>query len=225
MLEFPVSTRFAMPGLRPLFAVVLLSTIVASNSAVQVKPDDIDLRYRRSLTETQIEQVSNDLAKDAMLFEHLDRAILWSRLGDLWWKVDAERGRGFLLRAVEDLEAAAAKSTSERLPENDRKQLIKAIGVVMRIVASRDQKLGDRLLASLSTLTTERKENSLSENSSYMADALVQAALQVVSENPARAAQLGSLSLRQGSASQFHSLLIGLRERDSKLADDLLMSH
>ena len=221
MLEFPVLTRFAMQRHRPLLAVVLLSTLVASNSAVQVKPDDIDLRYRRTLNETQIEQVSNELAKDAMLFEHLDRAILWSRLGDLWWKADAERGRGFLLRAIEDLEAAAAKSTSERLPESDRKQLINTIRVVMRIVAARDQKLGDGLLASLSTLTTERKENSLSENSSYMADALVEAALQVVSENPARAAQLGSLSLRQGGGSQFNSLLIGLRERDGKLADAL----
>ncbi|HEX7330987.1 MAG TPA: hypothetical protein VF290_05780 [Pyrinomonadaceae bacterium] len=45
--------------------------------------------------------------------------------------------------------------------------------------------------------------------------------MQVVSEDPARAAQLGSLSLRQGSGWQFNSLLIGLRERDSKLADDL----
>ena len=221
MLAFPVIPRFALPRHRALFAVVLLSTLVASNSAVQVKPDGIDLRYRRSLTETQIEQVSNDLAKDATLFQPLDRAILWSRLGDLWRKADAERGRGFLLRAVEDLEAAAAKSTSERLQENDRKQLINAIGVVMRIIAARDQKLGDRLLASLSTLNIETKETSPSENSSYMADALVEAALQVVSEDPARAAQLGSLSLRQGSPSRFHSLLIGLRERDSKLADDL----
>lgn len=221
MREFPVLRRFAMPRHRPLFAVILLSTFLASNSAAQVKPDVIDLRYRRSLTETQIEQVSNDLAKDATLFQPLDRAILWSRLGDLWWKADAERGRGFLLRAVEDLEAAAAKSTSERMQENDRRQLINTIGVVMRIVAARDQKLGDRLLASLSLLTTETKENSLSKNSSYMADALVEAALQVVSEDPARAAQLGSLSLRHGKANQFHSLLIGLRERDGKLADDL----
>ena len=212
-----------MKSKHPLFAVLILSLIfpsLASITAAQVQTDDkVDLKYRRSLTETQIDQLSNDLSKDATTFQTLDRAVLWSRLGDLWWKTDAERGRGFLLKAVQDIEAAVS-TKSDGQHKNDSGQLISAIRVVTQIVASRDDKLGDRLITSLSAFTKDAKESS-SSDSVYLADALVEAAMQIISDDPARAAQLGSASLRYGDSSKLNLLLIGLRDRNSKLADSL----
>ncbi len=209
----------------PLFAVLLLLlfTSLSPIAAAQTQPDDdIDLRYRKSLTEIQIEQVSNDLAKDATAFLPVERAILWARLGDLWWKTDAERGRGFLVKAVEDVDSATTpKSALNPGQPNDRVQLISAIRVVMRIVGARDNKLSDRLISSLSTLTSETKGQSPSESSSYMADALTEAAVLALPDDPQRAARLGSAALRYGDPNQFNMLLIGLRQRDSKLADSL----
>jgi len=201
---------------------LFLLTSMAAVTVGQVQSkENVDLQYRRTLTETQIEQVSNDLIKDATLFQPVERAILWSRLGELWWKTDAPRARRFLSKAVEDLEAAtAANNTAGGSQATDSAQLIGAIRVALRIIAARDQKLSDRLQPLLTTLA-ENKGNAASSNSNYIADALVEAGMQVVSENPARAAQLGSASLRYGDASKFNLLLIELRERNSKLADDL----
>ena len=211
----------------PLLAVVLfflfiwLASLTASAQALS--NDTVDLRYRQTLTETQIEQVTNDLAKDATVFQPVDGAILLARIGDLWWKTDAQRGRAFLVKAVQEIEtaAAAAKDTSERVTKS--KQLISAIGIAMRIIAARDSKLGDRLITSLSTLTPKANEDPSSANSNFMADALVDAAMQVVSDDPERAAQLGSESLHHGDANKLNLLLISLRERNGKLADNLFM--
>lgn len=210
----------------PLLTVVLFPLFISLASitaAAQAQSDDkLDLRYRLDLTETQIEQVTNDLTKDTTVFQPVERAILWARIGDLWWKTDAQRGRGFLFKAIQDIETAAtaAKDTSEG--GTKPAQLISAIGVAMRIIAPRDSKLGDRLITSLSTLTTEANEDP-SSASNFMADALVDAAIQVVSDDPARAAQLGSASLRYGDANKLNLLLINLRDRNSKLADNLFI--
>ena len=203
----------------PLIAVLLscIAVSLATPVASQVQTDEaVNLRYRRTLTETQIEQVSNDLAKDVITFDAQDRALVWSRLGDLWWKTDRERGRGFLVKAVQEIETAT-KNAADASPNTD---LFKAIGIVSRITAARDQKLTDRLLASLSTLIKEDKASSSNEPS-YLADSLVEGALQIASEDPARAAQLGSASLRYGNAAKFNLLLIGLRDRNGQLADNL----
>ena len=202
----------------PLLSLLTLMAVVANG---QAQSKDNDLQYRRILTETQIEQVSNDLVKDATSFQPVERAILWSRLGELWWKTDPQRARKFLTKAVEDLEAAtAAQSTPTGSQASSSEQLIGAIRVALRTIAARDQKLNDRLQPLLDTLA-KNKGNDTSNNSNYIADSLVEAGLQVVSENPERAAQLGAASLHYGDASQFNLLLIGLRERNGKLADDL----
>ena len=197
----------------------LLTSAAVTVGQVQSK-DNVDLQYRRTLTETQIEQVSNDLVKDATSFQPVDRAIFWSRLGELWWKTDTQRARKYFSKAVEDLETAiAAKSTPGDSQATDSAQLIGAIRVALRTIAARDQKLTDRLQPLLDSLAKDKGNASSDANS--IADALVEAGMQVVSENPERAAQLGSASLRYGDAGRFNLLLIELRERNAKLADDL----
>src|ERR1700752_3605165 len=155
---------------------LFLLTSMAAVTVGQVQSkENVDLQYRRTLTETQIEQVSNDLIKDATLFQPVERAMLWSRFGELWWKTDAPRARRFLSKAVEDLEpATAANNTAGDSQATDSAQLIGAIRVALRIIAARDQKLSDRLQPLLTTLA-ENKGNAASSNSNYIADALVQA--------------------------------------------------
>lgn len=168
----------------------------------------------------QILHVTEGLMKDSQSFTPLERAVLWTRLGDLLWKDDREQGRRMLVKAVDEIEIASNQKESISEPQIQKEQLVNTTRTVLRIVSARDKQLSERLLKTLSHLGDEKQSGTDSQSDS-IADALVDSALLVLNTDIKRAAGLASLSLQYGESNQFPSLLVSMRGLDSGLADGL----
>lgn len=213
-----------MNRLRLLATYILLLATAAAPAPAQKSegPAGQSNNYQQAIVAAQIQQVTDALTKDAASFTRLERAMLWARLGEMWWTYDADAGRGWLQKAVEELESAAAPALGggDRSKPAERGQLLDTVRVVLRIAAPRDKKLSARLISIL-VPPAEREGSGGGAPSDLVADTLLEAALLVVSEDPAGAARLGSAALHAGNAGRIHTLLLALRPRDSKLADSL----
>jgi hypothetical protein len=168
----------------------------------------------------QILRVTEGLMKDSQSFTPLERAVLWTRLGDLLWKDDREQGRRMFVKAVDEIEIASNQKKSISEPQIQREQLVNTTRTVLRIVSARDKQLSERLLKTLSHLGDEKQSGAASQSDS-IADALVDSALLVLNTDTKRAAGLASQSLQYGESNQFPSLLVSMRGLDSELADGL----
>jgi hypothetical protein len=172
--------------------------------------------------DSRIRRVTDDLTKDIPSLPIHQRAILWSQLGDLLWKDDPKVALQMFNSAVEEFENAAKQKSSltgDRRPE--RRQLVEAAQVVLQTVGARDQQLSERLLKQLATLTEELQKGNDTGTSDGTAEALVGSALLLLEKDAARAAALGSMSLRYGEATRLPYLLAGLRKQNGRLADSL----
>jgi hypothetical protein len=158
--------------------------------------------------------VSDDLIADAPSLMLHDRALLWARLGEVWWKDDERRARTLMLKAVEEVEAVPEQEETVA-----RARRLAAARALLSVVGKRDRELGERLSAVLSAkrksaqaTDTERGQN---------AEALANAALEVLDADPRRAVELGSASFRAGGSSQQSALLMRLHKKDAGLAVSL----
>lgn len=137
-----------------------------------------------------------------------DRALLFARLGEAWWKDDPKRAKSWLKKAVEEVEYSPS---SEDVDARNRKLFITR--ALLAIITPRDSALSVRL-AKILALDSEKLPD---EEREQNAEALIDAALAVVDSDPMRAAQLGSESLRSGPTSQLNDLLERLTVRDPRL--------
>ncbi len=172
--------------------------------------------------DTRIRRVTDDLTKDIPSLPAHQRAILWSQIGGLLWKDDPKGALQMFTSAVEEFEKAAKQKgslTGDRQPE--RRQLVEAAQVVLQTVGARDRQLSERLLEQLAALTEELQKGNDTSASNGTAEALVGSALQLLEKDAARAAALGSQSLRYGDATRLPYLLDGLRKQNGRLADSL----
>ncbi len=187
------------------FSLIILAALRLSASARQdnLIPDLWLFRARR-LTE--------ELVKDADALGARDRALLSARLGEAWWREDAERARAWMRKAVEAVEGVPNRESAA-----ERGRRLDTARRLLAVVAPKDTALRARLL---SVFTAEAGRSDAAENDGN-AEALMQTALAVLKQDPPLAAELGAASLRAGYSAQIPELLWGLRARDPKFADAL----
>jgi hypothetical protein len=196
--------KYTLRTLSPGLLIFLLCTASSSQSQLDKGPSDPWLVRAQSLTD--------ELMADAVALDTVDRALLWARLGDIWWRDDQARARAWMQKAVEVVEFSSDQESPAL-----RRRRVSAVRALLSIIVPRDRTLSARLTR---ILTPDSNQTSNDERSGN-AEALVNAALAVLESDPEQAAQLGSASLRTGRTNLLIFLLYRLRSRDSKLADTL----
>lgn len=187
------------------FLIMLMATShVFSASAQEVdKPQDIWLQRSKILT--------TDLLKDSFSLTTLDQALVLARAGEAWWKTDPVNARKWMLKAVEGVEQIPSRENPA-----ERTKRISVARTLLRIISTRDEKLGIRLQRLLATDTSAPEAEKTAN-----ADGLIEAALALVDTDPGKAEMMGSVSLRIAHPTLIHHLLMRLRIRSPILADRL----
>jgi tetratricopeptide (TPR) repeat protein len=162
---------------------------------------------------TQI--ITDEIVKEAPALTTLDRAVLWTRLGESWWKDDPERARTWLKKAVQELEIASTDQEND----SDRQRRLAIARSLLSIISPRDKALSDRL----TVIFKPDAEHVSSDDGSRNASALIDTALSVLNTDPQRAIELGSESLRAGRTPRIGSLLGALRRRVGNSSDGLFL--
>lgn len=156
--------------------------------------------------------ITADLIKDSTDLGPSERALLWARLAQRWWRNDPEKARSWLLKPIEIVEAVPNKENPD-----ERRQRLTTTRLLLQIVAPLDQKLSARLVAILSHDAEQEARTAQGAN----ADGLIEAAFYLVDSDPKLATELGVLALRVGHPSNIMLLLKKLREKDLKLSNVL----
>ena len=181
--------------------------ILALAQAIAAQNNGRELWLVRSQT------LTSDLLKDGTDLDSFQRAVLWLKLAQRWWREDPKRARGWIMNAIEVVEQVPNKEKPE-----EREVRLQTARVIVTIVTPLDQKLADRVLTFLASDKSTYNEHSAAAN------ALIDAAVAVVQKDPKRAAALGAMALRTGNPdNNIQDLLFPLRVRDPKLADSLFV--
>lgn len=183
----------------------LLILALAPFCLAQSPPNDA-----RELWLARAQNVTGDLLKDGADLSNMQRAVLWAKLAQRWWRDDPKRARTWIANAIEVVEAVPNKETTE-----ERRIRVETTQVLLAIVTPLDQKLSHRLLTALNL------DKSPENDRSGTAWALVEAATKILDDDPKRAAELGALALRTGRPTNLDPLFYGLHKRDPKVADSL----
>jgi len=158
------------------------------------------------------QNITNDVLKDAADLSSMQRAVLYAKLAERWWRDDPKRATTWIVNAIEAVEQVPNKETPA-----EREERLQTARALLTIVTPLDQKFTKRLLAVLT-------DNKTTENQRFgVADALIDAAVAIVKEDPKRAAELGALALRTGAPNNLDSLLFPLRGPEPRLADSLFV--
>jgi len=152
--------------------------------------------------------LTDSILVDVNALAGVDRALLLGRLGEAWWKDDPKRAKAWLKKAVEEMEYSPS---SGEVDARHRKLFVAR--ALLAIITPRDGAMSVRL-AKILALDSEKLPDDEREQN---AEALIDAALEVVDSDPERAAQLGSESLSSGRTRQLNDLLGRLSARDPRL--------
>jgi hypothetical protein len=136
---------------------------------------------------------------------------MWAKLGESWWATDTERARNWFLKAVDLVEISK---------EDERSSCrLAAARTVIRIVATRDKELHDRLMSIIGADTEHQSQSQRTENATALADI----GLSLVAADPQGAARFGEASVRLGFSYPLANLLWRLRKRDPSSAERLFL--
>lgn len=166
------------------------------------------------LWRVRAQTITDDVLKDASNLNSLRRALVWSKLAELWWRDDPRRARIWITNAIEVVEQVPNRESPQ-----ERQERLTTAKFLLRSASALDQKLSKRLI----TLVTDVDESTPEGERTTRADSLIDAAVSMVDRDPKRAAELGNQALRLGSPSNITNLLFPLRARDAKLADNLFV--
>lgn len=184
-----------------------LIILLLAQAAIPAQNDARELWLVRSQT------LTSDLLKDASDLSSMQRAVLWVKLAQLWWREDPKRARTWIANAIETVEQVPNKETPQ-----EREERLETARVLLTIITPLDQALAKRLLTALTS------DKATADDGNAAANALIDAAVAVVQEDPKRAAELGAMAMRIGTPSNnINDLLFPLRARDPKLADSLFV--
>jgi hypothetical protein len=153
--------------------------------------------------------ITDDLVKDAGDLSSTERAILWAKLAQSWWRINPEKARSWMHKAIEIVEEVPNRENAD-----ERSKRLSAARSILPVITALDPDLSKQLIAFLGG-----DNNNVGHESD--ADGLIEAAIAIVDKDPYRAAELGSTALRVGRPTQIASLLFPLRQRSPNLADAL----
>jgi len=156
--------------------------------------------------------ITEDLIKDAPDLTTSERALLWARLAQRWWRDEPEKAYSWMLKPIEMVEAIPNKENP-----SERNQRLATTRLLLKIAATLDQKLSKRLVDVLSNDAELMADAERGAN----AEGLIEAAILIVDKDPQRAAQLGALALRIGHPAQIAWLITRLRPKEAGLANAL----
>src|SRR6185437_15976276 len=190
-----------------LILLVLPCSLFAQRSKPVPQTDNADELWRvRSQT------ITDDVLKDASNLSSFRRALVWSKLAELWWLQDQRRARTWITNAIEVVEQAPNRESPQ-----ERQQRLGTARLLLETASRLDQKLSQRLI----TLVSDVDKSTSKDDRDGSATSLMHAAIAVAERDPKRAAELGAQALRVGVPSDIDNLLFVLRRRDQKLADNL----
>jgi hypothetical protein len=176
----------------------------AQGSAKSNSATEFELRNFR------IDSVTRDIVSDSSLLSDYDRAVLWARLGSLWWKEDQAKATKWLQKAFE-----VTRRPDQKENERERKQRQALIRILIPIVTPLEADLAAQLAENL---TDSDQDNKLDNET---AEVLVRAALAVIGTNPKLAARLGSAAIHAGDTYLIFRLLRSFQPRDDNLSNAL----
>ena len=185
-------------------ATVLCLFVACLTSVAQEKDNARELWLARG------QNLTSDLLKDGTDLSSMQRAVLWAKLAQRWWRDDPKRARIWIANAIEVVEQVPNKENPDA-----RRERLETAQVLLAIITPLDQKLSQRLLTVLSPDKSPESERG------GTAEALISAATIILEDDPKRAAELAALALRIGQPCNIDPLLYGLRAREPKLADSL----
>ncbi|MGI8812113.1 MAG: hypothetical protein ACR2IH_06245 [Pyrinomonadaceae bacterium] len=171
-----------------------------------------NLTTKRAIWVSRAETITDRLVKQTFKSDDLEKAILFSKLGNLWWPSDKAKSKIFFEKSVDTL----FFYSSEEIKNNNLAYL-QTVRQILKIIASKSPKQTSRLISILSD-----SEKVLAPNNGFSADTLMDFALSIVKDDSLRAAELGILSFRLGQPAKFFQLYWELRKIDSRSADRLL---
>lgn len=202
--------RIAMPfECGCLMAVLMMATPVTLGQ----KDNSAQTRNAaRALWLVRSQSITEELIKDASDLPSSARALLWARLGELWWQEEREKARSWLLKAV-----AIVDDVPNREGSDERSRRLNTARALFQIITPLDQGISKKLIPILD----ERGEGQAKDEREANADAVIRAAIVLVEKNPERAAEMGTLALRIGRPSDIASLIFALRGTDTRLSEAL----
>ena len=181
--------------------------IFGQRSTATPQTDNADELWR-----ARAQTITEDVVKDASSLNSLRRALVWSKLAELWWLQDQRRARTWITNAIEVVEQAPNRESPQ-----ERQQRLGTARLLLETASRLDQKLSQRLI----TLVSDVDKSTSKDDRDGSATSLMHAAIAVAERDPKRAAELGAQALRVGVPSDIDDLLFALRRRDQKLADNL----
>lgn len=199
------AVNFMNPTKRKLFIFIFFSFSIAAFGQKN------DALTEKLLWRTRADTVTGNLLKELPKISELKRALLLAEIGRHWWKTDPSQSNAWFEKSVDTVFFYSFDAAS-----SEKKEYFETTRNILAILANRNQKQADRLIKIL-TSTEKNAENEKETN----ADSLIKYALQIVRENPEKAAQVGILALRTGHPTEYHKLIWELRRHNAPLADRL----
>ena len=166
----------------------------------------------RKVWETRTQNLTESLVADAAQLNKSDQALLWARLGLVWFKHDSKRAREWFTRAIDAIEApttdkteAVCKRTSARM--------------VLGMIASRDRALAKRLIPIIDASKNDQTESERLEHATALADA----AIDVVNTDSKAALAFAEDSLKIGISFRLGTALWRLQRADPIAGEKLFL--
>ncbi len=183
--------------------------LILLTSSLPSFPQTEDLVTRKLIWRVRADSFTDRIVKQAFKLNELEQAIWFAKIGRLWVESDKNKANVYFEKSVDRLFFYSTEESKEK-----NRAYISAIRDTLAIIANRSPKQTNRLVSILSD-----KEKVLAENNRLGADALIEFALAIVTNDSVRATDLGILSFRFGQPTKFYQLFWALSKIDPALAD------
>lgn len=189
------------------FCLIILLILVSSSAFGQ----NDELEIQKNVWRLRAETITGNLLKETTKISNLECALLFAKLGELWWKHDQNEANAFFEKAVDTIFFYSPNNK-----KNDKKEYFSTSRNILLVVGNHSPKQANRLTKILSETDKE-----FEDERNLNANVLMKYALQIVRENPNRAFQIGIIALRTGIPKEFYKLIFELRRSNQNLADRL----
>lgn len=190
---------------------VMISPILSQiNKSVSPEKNNSQEQIEYDKWKNLSEEITNDTLADIKSHSFTEQPIILAHLAELWWKVDNERAKKWLKKAVSEVTFEPITET-----ELERQKRFEMAGKLTEFTVRLYKQLAKTLIEDIAD------QSKKIENNQTNADGLVKTALQIVKFNPVTAKELGSKSLSIGQSYLISRLIGELNVEDSYLADRL----